>query len=207
MLKKVLHVSMVVVLLLAGTGAFAEQAEARGQGRKIREQVRERVYGEVYRQKSSVREKVYGQIKSREKVTERVYNQRVIARERAAQVRENRQTIKELNRTVKEEMAVVRELIRELRKNPDLFTKEMEAAVKERLLLIRENRQRFAETIGDINEQRDKMRGNRRQKNNPGVRGNVDQILAVQGARIAILREMVEDIAALREFLQEQLPE
>jgi len=207
MLKKVLHVSMVVVLLLAGTGAFAEQAEARGQGRKIREQVRERVYGEVYRQKSSVREKVYGQIKSREKVTERVYNQRVIDRERAAQVRENRQTIKELNRTVKEEMAVVRELIRELRKNPDLFTKEMEAAVKERLLLIRENRQRFAETIGDINEQRDKMRGNRRQKNNPGVRGNVDQILAVQGARIAILREMVEDIAALREFLQEQLPE
>lgn len=207
MLKKVLHVSMVVVLLLAGTGAFAEQAEARGQGRKIREQVRERVYGEVYRQKSSVREKVYGQIKSREKVTERVYNQRVIDRERAAQVRENRQTIKELNRTVKEEMAVVRELIRELRENPDLFTKEMEAAVKERLLLIRENRQRFAETIGDINEQRDKMRGNRRQKNNPGVRGNVDQILAVQGARIAILREMVEDIAALREFLQEQLPE
>ncbi|MCL5981974.1 MAG: hypothetical protein M1571_05585 [Firmicutes bacterium] len=206
MLKKVLHVSMVVVLLLAGTGAFAEQAEARGQGRKIREQVRERVYGEVYRQKSSVREKVYGQIYSREKVTERVYSQRVIARQRAAQVRENRQTIKELNRTVKEEMAVVRELIRELRKNPDLFTKEMEAAVKERLLLIRENRQRFAETIGDINEQRDKMRGNRRQKNNPGVRGNVDQILAVQGARIAILGEMVEDIAALRKFLQAPLP-
>ncbi|MBS3947537.1 MAG: hypothetical protein KGZ57_04390 [Dethiobacter sp.] len=206
MLKKVLHVSMVVVLLLAGTGAFAEQAEARGQGRKIREQVRERVYGEVYRQKSSVREKVYGQIYSREKVTERVYSQRVIARQRAAQVRENRQTIKELNRTVKEEMAVVRELIRELRKNPDLFTKVMEAAVKERLLLIRENRQRFAETIGDINEQRDKLRGNRRQKNNPGVRGNVDQILAVQGARIAMLREMVEDIAALRVFLQAPKP-
>jgi len=133
------------------------------------------------------------------------YSQRSAARERAAKIKQNRKIIKDLNRTIKKEMASVREIINELRENSESFSAEKEAAVKEQLLLIRENRAKFAETLGQIRAERLLLKESRRQENGPGILGNADNILAVQEARIAILRDIAEDIEELIEELLDLL--
>jgi hypothetical protein len=218
MLKKVLSVSMVVTLLLAAGAYFPENAEARGQGRKLREKVREQVSIEIYKRRTAgqVTVEVYGERQGRQKVAgevygqrrrvadavyNRVYTQREFARIRAAEIKRNQRIIKALNRELQEKMQLVRQTIKELREEPELFPAEKEAAVREQLRLIRENRARFAETLGEIREERALLKENRKQSG-PGLRGNVDNIFAVQEARIRILREMIADIDELLALLR-----
>lgn len=191
MFKKVMSIGMAVIILLATGAYFPENAEARGQGRKLREKAREQVAGEVYGQRRRVADAVYNQ----------VYTRREFARIRAAEIKRNQRIIKALNRELQEKMKLVRETIKELREDPELFPAEKEAAVREQLRLIRENRARFAETLGEIRAERALLKENRKQ-NGPGLRGNVDNIFAVQEARMRILREMIADIDELLALLR-----
>lgn len=213
MFKKVMSISMAVIILLASGAFIPESAEARGQGRKPREKAREQVSIEIYKRRTAgqVTAEVYGGRQGREQVAadvygqrrrvadavyNRVYTQREFARIRAAEIKRNQQIIKALNREINAKMKLVREIIKELREDPELFPAEKAAAVREQLRLIRENRARFAETLGEIRDEQALLKESRK-KNSPGLRGNLDNIFAVQEARIRILREIIADIDEL----------
>lgn len=210
MLKKILSISMVVVLLLASGAYFAGNAEARGQGRRLREKVREQVGSAIYkrqetsavnrqqRKQEQVAKEVY---KQRGRVAEAVYNRREFARIRAAEIKRNQTIIKALNREITVKMKVVQELIKELRKDPESFPAEKAAAVREQLRLIREMRAKYADTLGEIREERAPLKENRR-NNGAGLRGNLDNIFAVQEARIRILRDILAEIDELVTLLR-----
>jgi protein-arginine kinase activator protein McsA len=228
MLKKILSISMVVVLLLASGAYFPENAEARGQGRKFREKAREQVGSAIY--KRQVTSEVYRQQRVREQVTakvyrrqlkqeqvaaevyrrrgrvaeavyNRVYSQREFARIRAAEIKRNQTIIKALNREIRVKMKVIQKLINELREDPELFPAEKAAAVREQLRLIREMRAKYADTLGEIREERAPLKENRK-NNGAGLRGNLDNIFAVQEARIRILRDILAEIDELVALLR-----
>jgi len=213
MFKKLMSISMAVVLLLTTAAYFADSAEARGQRRRMREKAREQVASEVYRQRvdrERVTASVYGTVYQRRDGRDRVadavygavYSQRQLARMRVEQIRQNQRLIKELNRTVKQKMKLVRELIKELREDPQSFPEEKAAAVREQLRLIRENRAQFGDTLGEIREERALLKENRKKQDGRGMRGNYDNVFAVQEARIRILREMIADIDELLALLR-----
>ncbi len=219
MFKKVMSVSMAVIILLASGAYFPENAEARGQGRMLREKAREQVSIEIYKRRTAgqVTAEVYGGRQGREQVAadvygqrrrvadavyNRVYTQREFARIRVAEIKRNQQIIKALNRELQEKMKLVRETIRELRESPESFPEEKAAAVREQLRLIRENRARFAETLGQIREELASLKENRKKQDAPGLRGNTDNIFAVQEARIRVLREMIADTDELLALLK-----
>jgi chromosome segregation ATPase len=124
------------------------------------------------------------------------------ARLRAKEIRENQQEIKGLRQTIREKTKEARELIKELSEKPEAFPPEKAAAVREKLRQIKENRAKFAETLGQIRDERARLRENRQNQDAPGMRGNTDNIFAVQEARIRVLKAMIADLDELLALLR-----
>jgi len=230
-LNKLLSVGVMVMLLLAAGGYFAANAKAAGQEglgntagqaqaeaaaqQEVKEQVppkaTQRQQGrpkfnpenQEMREQARMKAKEIRQNKQadREQAATAAKAQREQARMRAKEIRQNKREIKELRETKQEKTKLARELIKTLRENPESFPEEKAVAVREQLRLIKENREKFAESLGRIRDESASLRENRRNNNAPGMKGNADNIFAVQEARIQILKEMITDLDELLALL------
>lgn len=121
--------------------------------------------------------------------------------QKAALAAQNRAEVQSLLGQIRQEGQLLRQKIQALRDNPGSLSPEELAEIREGIRLINSGRRELGQTLGSVIRQSLQMRENRLNGNFNGCMENMDNILAIQEARINTLNKLLNDIQNLNNQL------
>ncbi len=115
-------------------------------------------------------------------------------------IRNNRNEISEMRGEAQEAYQIAVRHINQLRQNQDCLTEQQVEALRLCLQNLQQNRLQISETVGDIQTEGVKLRQARRQQNTQQMQECLENIAAVQQARIKILNDSIDEMNAILEI-------